>query len=259
MSGKHVLSEGVRQVVATSCRRTAACFEMIQNHVALLSGNVHAVPTRSTATASDAAVIIRDICMRSCAGFLDALVVDPRLHVRGVSRFHQEDRLVPGRWLGLVLPKEHQRRGGAGHQGHQRHAARLRQLAQGRLGQSSPASRLCHQQNRIDARRRLDVFLHRPRHPPPSPSLAALPRPRRRRVAGALRAADARHGGDVWELLAAAQADRKANLYAGPATARCCGPRSCSAPPTLVSCARDGTVPYSARLNVSRFISWVHI
>ena len=55
---------------------TAACFDMIQNHVDLLSGKAHAVPTRSTATATDAAAIIRDLCLRSGAGFSDVLVVD---------------------------------------------------------------------------------------------------------------------------------------------------------------------------------------
>ena len=55
---------------------TAAGFDMIQNHVDLLSGKVHAVPTRTTATAADAAEIIRDMCLRSGAGFPDVLVVD---------------------------------------------------------------------------------------------------------------------------------------------------------------------------------------
>ena len=55
---------------------TAAGFDMIQNHVDLLSGKVHAVPTRSTATATDAAAIIRDMCLRSGDGFPDVLVVD---------------------------------------------------------------------------------------------------------------------------------------------------------------------------------------
>jgi hypothetical protein len=32
-------------------------FDMIQNHVDLLSGKVHSVPTRATATAADAAQI----------------------------------------------------------------------------------------------------------------------------------------------------------------------------------------------------------
>ena len=44
---------------------TAAGFDMTQNHVDLLSGKVHAVPTRATATAGDAAEI------RSGAGFPD--------------------------------------------------------------------------------------------------------------------------------------------------------------------------------------------
>ena len=90
---------------------------------------------------------------------------------------------------------------------------------QGRLGhcqgQSSHASRIRHQQYRLDARRQLDAFLHRPRSTSPSPTHAASPRPRRRRVSGGLRAAAARDGGDSAELLAAAQADRKAKLDAG--------------------------------------------
>ena len=55
---------------------TAAGFETIQNHVDLLSGKVHAVPTRTTATAADAAAIIRGKCLRSGDGFPDVLVVD---------------------------------------------------------------------------------------------------------------------------------------------------------------------------------------
>ena len=49
---------------------------MIQNHVDLLSGKVHAVPTRSTATAVDAAAIISDLCLWSGDGFPGVLVVD---------------------------------------------------------------------------------------------------------------------------------------------------------------------------------------
>jgi hypothetical protein len=55
---------------------TAGGFDMIQNHVDLLSGKVHAVPTRTTATAAEAAEIIRDMCLRSGDGFPDVLVVD---------------------------------------------------------------------------------------------------------------------------------------------------------------------------------------
>ena len=49
---------------------------MIQNNADLLLGKVHAVPTRSTATAADAAAIIRDMCLRSGADFPDVLGVD---------------------------------------------------------------------------------------------------------------------------------------------------------------------------------------
>ena len=55
---------------------TTAGFDMIQNHVDLLSGKVHAVPTRTTATAAEAAEILRNLCLRSGAGFPDVLVVD---------------------------------------------------------------------------------------------------------------------------------------------------------------------------------------
>jgi hypothetical protein len=57
---------------------TTAGFDMIQNHVDLLSGKVHAVPTWATVTAadSDAAEIICDMCLRSGGGFPDVLVVD---------------------------------------------------------------------------------------------------------------------------------------------------------------------------------------
>jgi hypothetical protein len=50
---------------------TEAGFDMIQNHV-----DLHAVPTRSTATAAEAAEIIRNMCLRSGDGFPDVLVVD---------------------------------------------------------------------------------------------------------------------------------------------------------------------------------------
>ncbi len=55
---------------------TEGGFDMIQTHIDLLSGKVHAVPTRATATAANAADIIRDKCLRSGDGFPDVLVVD---------------------------------------------------------------------------------------------------------------------------------------------------------------------------------------
>ena len=55
---------------------TAAGFDLIQNHVDLLSGKVHAVPSLATATAAEAAEIIRDMCLCSCDGFPNVLVVD---------------------------------------------------------------------------------------------------------------------------------------------------------------------------------------
>ncbi len=55
---------------------TEGGLDMIQNHVDLLSGKEHAVPTRATATAADAAEIFRDMCLLSGDGFPDVLVVD---------------------------------------------------------------------------------------------------------------------------------------------------------------------------------------
>jgi hypothetical protein len=49
---------------------------MIQNHIDLLSGKVHAIHTRATATAAVAAEIICDMCLRSGDCFPDVLVVD---------------------------------------------------------------------------------------------------------------------------------------------------------------------------------------
>ena len=75
---------------------TAAGFEMIQDQVDLLYGKMHAVPTRSTATAAAAAAIIRDICLRSGDGYPDVLVVDHN------SKFSSEvfRAFVKG-WLGV--------------------------------------------------------------------------------------------------------------------------------------------------------------
>jgi len=55
---------------------TATGFDQIQVHVDYLSGKVHAVPTRSTATSADAAQIILEMALRSGDGIPDVLVVD---------------------------------------------------------------------------------------------------------------------------------------------------------------------------------------
>ena len=49
----------------------AGGFDMLQNHADLLSGRVLAAPTRATATATDAATIFCDMCFRSYPGFPD--------------------------------------------------------------------------------------------------------------------------------------------------------------------------------------------
>ena len=56
--------------------QTAAGFDQVQVHVDHFSGKVHAVPTRSTDTAADAARILLDMVLRSGDGVPDALVVD---------------------------------------------------------------------------------------------------------------------------------------------------------------------------------------
>ena len=148
-----------------------------------------------------------------------------QVHARPVPRLRQKHGLMPPRRLGPQ--QEHRCKGGAGRRRHQRHAARLRQRQQGGLGQSSHARRICHQQYRLDARRRPDAFLHRPRRTPPSPTLAASPRPRRRRVAGGLRAADA------------------ARLTTRAQTPRWSGPTASSAtycPPTTTAARTTATV-----------------
>ncbi len=55
---------------------TEARYNMIQNHIDLLSGKVHAVPTCAMATAADATATLRDMCLRSGNGFPNVLVVD---------------------------------------------------------------------------------------------------------------------------------------------------------------------------------------
>ena len=87
---------------------TAACFDMIQNHVYLLPGKVHAAPTHLTAKAKDILTIVRDKRLRSCSGFpyRDVLVVDhdancsvpssrPRATQRQAARLRQQ---LQGRW-----------------------------------------------------------------------------------------------------------------------------------------------------------------
>ncbi len=61
----HGLMNGVEWIAGLPT--TEGGLNMIHNHVDLLSGKVHAVPTRATATAAEAAEIIRDMCLRSCS------------------------------------------------------------------------------------------------------------------------------------------------------------------------------------------------
>ncbi len=55
---------------------TATGFNQIQVHVDYLSGKVHVVPNRSTATSAEAAQIILKMALHSGDGIPDVLVVD---------------------------------------------------------------------------------------------------------------------------------------------------------------------------------------
>jgi hypothetical protein len=55
---------------------TASGFDMIQNQVDLLSGKITAIPTKSTATAEDAARVLVHSCLQSGDGMPDVIVVD---------------------------------------------------------------------------------------------------------------------------------------------------------------------------------------
>jgi hypothetical protein len=136
---------------------TAAGFDMIQNHVDLLSGRVYdAVPTSATVTAADAEEIICDMCLRSGAGFPDALIVDydPKFIT---ARLSQRHGVVPGVRQGhglkphCRLGEEHQRQGGAGERSHKRHTPSLCKWTQGRLGPATYVRRVCDQQRRLDS------------------------------------------------------------------------------------------------------------
>ena len=81
---------------------TAAGFDMIQNHVDLLSVKVHAVPTRWTATATDAEAIIRGMCSRRrqrapALGTRPQLAPGPRARrpLHRVSQPHHQRHALP--------------------------------------------------------------------------------------------------------------------------------------------------------------------
>jgi hypothetical protein len=93
----------------------AAGLDMIQNHVDLLLGKLHAIPTRATATAEDAAAMIRDMCLLSEDSFPDVLVVDSD------SKFTSKVFRAFAKGMGSCLivgsaqvPQEHRRQGKTG-------------------------------------------------------------------------------------------------------------------------------------------------
>ena len=190
---------------------TVAGFDVIQNPVDLLSGKVHAVPTRSTATATaDAAVIIRDICLRSAGsgvGLADALVVDHDANF--VAKFTSESEVFRAMSSACACASSSARpttraptprRSGPAASSATLcaptpTAARTAATAVTRSPSLPCTSSVQQLKHRINARRPLDAFLHRPR--PPSPNLAASPRNGRRQVAGGARLT-ARSGSARW-------------------------------------------------------------
>ncbi len=120
---------------------------MIQNHVDLLPGKEHAVPTRATATAADAAEIIRVMCLLSGDGFPDVLVVDhdPKFTSEVFRAFVQSmgSCLIVGSAYHKNTHAKVERANGVGDT--LRYAARLRQRAQGRLGPAAAPRCLRHQ------------------------------------------------------------------------------------------------------------------
>ncbi len=60
--------------------------DMIQKHFDLLSGKAHALPTRSTATAAEAAEIIRDMCLRSAPRRRGSPAAEPPARRRPLPR-----------------------------------------------------------------------------------------------------------------------------------------------------------------------------
>jgi hypothetical protein len=173
---------------------TEAGFEMIQNHVDLHSGKVHAVPTRVTATAADPAAIIRDICLRSGYGFPDVLVVDHD------SKFTSEvfRAFVKGWGSSLIVGSAYHKNTNANIE----HANgivsdTLRAFANGRKDDWDGHLPLAvFAINNVDAWRRPDALFHRPRRAPPAPAVASSRRPCRRRFPCTLRATHAGDGGD---------------------------------------------------------------
>ena len=194
---------------------TAAGFDMIQNRVDLLSCEAHAVPTRSTATAADAAAIIRDMCLRSGDGFPDVLVVhhDSKFTSDVVSAF------IKGVGSSLVVGSEYHKDTNA-----------KAERANGVISDALRAYADCRKNDRGSHLPLAVIVIHNAASGLSS-TAERIPGSRcRRRVKTARRTRrrrTTRSGCGRWRRT----------------TGCCCGPRSCSTPPTYVSCARGGTAP----------------
>ena len=134
------------------------------------------------------------MCLRSCAGFPDVLVVhhDAKLSVRCSASSREWARASSSFQPTTRTPTPRSRAPTAS----SATPCRLRQRQQGRLGQSPHARRVRHQQCYLHALRQPDALLDRPRRAPSPPALSATRRQHRWKVAGALRAADAGYGDD---------------------------------------------------------------
>ncbi len=70
-------------------------FDQVQVHVDYLSGRVHALPTRSTATSAEAAQIILQMAMRSGDDIPDLLVAGGRLAARAGASTYSQRPILP--------------------------------------------------------------------------------------------------------------------------------------------------------------------
>jgi hypothetical protein len=138
---------GVRVDWLVRLPMTAAGFDQVQVRQVLvdhLSSKVHAVPTRATATAADAAQIILEMALRSGDGVPDVLVVDhdPKFTSTLFRESHRvqpahraQHRVQPSHRAPhrvqpahrVRIPQGHQRPSGTGQQCAERHTTGLRQ------------------------------------------------------------------------------------------------------------------------------------
>ena len=158
---------GLGRRVSVDKPTTAAGFDTIRNNVGLLSDNAHAIRTRSTATATGAAVIIRDMCSWSGAGFPEVLVVHYTSEVFRAFMLLSSDGLEPYGRLGLPQEHKHHCRARERH-----HRCAPTPTAARTIGTVISRS-VRHQQFCLHTRRQPEALLHRQWRAPSPPALSA--------------------------------------------------------------------------------------